>query len=206
MNGLAGKVAVVTHCDPARLIIRQTVVVRQLIVDGYNVVHAWPALKKALREQGLAAARRQLVSALAEYAAQEGVAVTVVFDAHTREDRGEPLEVVDGVTLRFGTKTASADHVIERLASEAARRGTAVDTVVTTSDRLQRAMVSAMGVATMSAGALEQEVARVAAEVTQSTRHGHEEASGARRIEHHLSPDVLQRLEALRRGEEEGGH
>ncbi|MBV9100028.1 MAG: NYN domain-containing protein [Candidatus Dormibacteraeota bacterium] len=172
-----------------------------LVVDGYNVVHAWPALKKALVEQGLQASRRKLLVALAEYAARSGAAITVVFDAHTREERGEPLEVVDGVTVRYGTRTQSADHVIERLASQAARSGAAGEMIVVTGDRLQRALVGAMGVATMSPGALEEEVALAAAEVTRDASRARSEAHRARRVEQHLSPSVLRRLEALRRGE-----
>src|SRR5207302_2050068 len=92
---------------------RHTERMNVLIVDGYNVVHAWPRLKQALRERGLEDARRLLVQMLGEYAAQTDAHVTVVFDAHGRAHDREPAEVVDRVTVRYGTKAASADHVIE---------------------------------------------------------------------------------------------
>lgn len=169
-----------------------------LIVDGYNIVHAWPELKLTLDTRGLEDARRQLVHELSEYAAQTGVKVTVVFDAHGRAETGEPFQVVDGVTVRFGTRTASADHVIERLANESARRGAAGQVTVATGDRLQRAMVGAMGVSTISAHTLAAEVARVAAEVVASRRSRDHGAHSARRVEAHLSEDARRRLEALR--------
>lgn len=168
-----------------------------LIVDGYNVVHAWPELKLTLQTRGLEDARRQLVHELSEYAAQTGVKVTVVFDAHGRAETREPFEVVDGVTVRFGTRSASADHVIERLASESARRGAAGQVTVATGDRLQRAMVGAMGVSTISATALAAELARVAAEVASARRRRDDTARSARRVEAHLSEDTRRRLEAL---------
>jgi len=171
-----------------------------LIVDGYNVIHAWPRLKQALRDRGLEDARRLLVQMLGEYAAQTDAQVTVVFDAHARARDIDPTEVVDGVTVRYGTKTASADHVIERLASDAARRGDASDVVVATGDGLQRAMVAAMGVATLSPTALEAELDHVAAAVSSGSRRRRGEAAGARRVEHQLDPEVRRRLEALRRG------
>ena len=171
-----------------------------LIVDGYNVIHAWPQLKRTLNQRGLEEARRALVHLLSEYAAQTSAAVTVVFDAHGRVETGDPAQVVDGVTVRYGTKTASADHVIERLASEAARRGDAGNVIVATGDSLQRALVGAMGVSTMSARGLEAEVSRFANEVSAATRRRREEGDRARRVEDHIDPMTRQRLEDLRRG------
>ena len=173
-----------------------------LIVDGYNVLHAWPSLKRVLKSNGLEDARRELVRTLAEYAAQTGAAVTVVYDAHGRSGAASSDEV-DGVTVLFGSKEASADHVIERLAFEAARRGDAADVVVATSDRLQRQIVGAAGVATMSAPALEVEVARVVTETGEAARRLHRAGRASRRVEDRLSPDVRERLEAIRRGDDE---
>lgn len=171
-----------------------------LIVDGYNVIHAWPDLKRTLDERGLEDARRTLVHRLAEYAAQTSSDVTVVFDAHARVETGDPVQVVDGVTVRYGTRTASADHVIERLAGDAARRGNAGDVVVATGDNLQRALVGAMGVSTMSARGLEAELSRVAGDLSASSRRRREEGNRTRRVEDHIDPVTRQRLEELRRG------
>lgn len=175
-----------------------------LIVDGYNVVHAWPELKLTLETRGLEDARRQLIHELSEYAAETGVKVTVVFDSHGRAESREPFDVVDGVTVRFGTRSASADHVIERLASESARRGAAGQVTVATGDRLQRAMVGAMGVNTVSATTLAAELARVAAEVAASRRRRDDGARSARRVEAHLDDDMRRKLEALRSVQEPG--
>src|ERR1700726_1001300 len=118
-----------------------------LIVDGYNIIHAWPALHAPLLEKGLEDARRKLITALAEYAAQTGVAVTVVFDAHGRPGGLPSTEQFDGVTVLFGSKRATADHVIERAAYRVSQRGEGADVVVATDDRLERDVVGAMGVA-----------------------------------------------------------
>jgi predicted RNA-binding protein with PIN domain len=182
--------------------------VRRLIVDGYNVVHAWPRLRQALDASGLEDARRLLIRAMAGYSPLAAVDVTVVFDAHGRSG-GQDVEVVDGVTVRFGSRQASADHVIERLAYEAAQEGTGIDVVVATNDRLTRDVVGAMGVPTMSAAALEADVERVAAEALPAGRRSGGAAPG--RLEDHLSAEVRDRLDAIRRGStaeassEEGG-
>ncbi len=173
-----------------------------LIVDGYNIIHAWPALQATLRDRGLEDARRHLVSMLAEYAAQTGVAVTVVFDAHARPGAIPPVETVTGVTVLFGSKRASADHVIERAAYRASQRGEGADVVVATDDRLERDVVGAMGVATMGARSLEAEVARVAGGVDATTRRMRDDSRRTTRLEDGLDPEIRRRLERIRRGEQ----
>jgi predicted RNA-binding protein with PIN domain len=175
---------------------------RALIVDGYNVIHAWPELRSALDRGGLEESRRLLTAALAEYAAVRGVEVTVVFDG-PRTSTASPAEVVDGVTVRFGGASGSADHVIERLAYQAAQAGRAGDVVVATSDRLQRDMVRAMGVPTIDARSLEQEVKGALTELGRDAERTRHQARVARRLEDALDPDVRARLEALRRGSAE---
>jgi predicted RNA-binding protein with PIN domain len=175
--------------------------VRTLIVDGYNTIHAWPALKSALESHGLEESRRRLVAALADYAATERIRVTVVFDAPRAAGRPQSEEMVDGVEVRFSGGSESADHVIERLAYLATRGGPAEDVVVATSDRLQRDMVRAMGVTTVDARTLEAEVAAAATGTAERATRLRDAAHHARRVEHHLSDDVRRRLERLRRGE-----
>ena len=173
-----------------------------LIVDGYNIIHAWPSLHATLRDRGLEDARRALVSALAEYAAQTGIAVTVVFDAHARPGAIPSMEKHDGVTVIFGSKRSTADHVIERAAYKASQRGEGADVVVATDDRLERDVVGAMGVATMGARALEAEVARVAGSVNVETRRMRDDSKRSTRLEDGLDPEIRRRLERLRRGED----
>ncbi|MGA7989395.1 MAG: NYN domain-containing protein [Candidatus Dormiibacterota bacterium] len=175
---------------------------RTLIVDGYNIIHAWPALNVTMRTRGLEDARRQLVTALGEYAAQTGVDVLVVFDGQGRPGGLPTIEKTDGVTVRFGTKRASADHVIERAAYQASQRGEGADVVVATDDRLERDVVGGMGVATMGARALEAEVARVAGSVDTETRRMRDDSRRATRVEDGLDPEVRRRLERIRRGED----
>lgn len=174
---------------------------RTLIVDGYNTIHAWPALKKALQTRGLEESRRRLIAALAEYAATERVRVTVVFDAPRGAARAQSEEVIDGVEVRFSGGSESADHVIERLAYLATRGGPVEDVVVATSDRLQRDMVRAMGVTTIDARTLEAEVGAAATGTAERATRLRDQAHNARRVEHHLSDEVRRRLERLRRGE-----
>src|ERR671923_197056 len=53
-----------------------------LIVDGYNVIHAWPSLKRLLSSASLEDARDELVRRVAVLGMITGESVTVVFETH----------------------------------------------------------------------------------------------------------------------------
>lgn len=127
----------------------------RLIVDGYNIVHAWPELK-GLTRFSLEAARDRLIERLAVFAQVRGMDVTVVFDAHRTAAKANSTETVDGVHVVFTRKGHSADHAIERLAYGLA--GAADPITVATSDRFQRDLVRGMGGAVISALELERQV------------------------------------------------
>ena len=173
----------------------------RLVVDGYNIIHAWPDLARSLRTESLEDARRRLVTRLAEYRASTGNDVLVVFDAR-RRTRGSPdSEVVEGVEIRYGSTRESADHVIERLMYETSRRGGVLELILATDDHLQRDLVRAMGVPTMSSRALLAEVERAEGERSGEIRRRVEGLDAEDRIESRIDPEVRRRLEAIRRGE-----
>jgi uncharacterized protein len=137
--------------------------VERVIVDGYNVVHAWPELKRLLTGASLEAARDRLIQRLSVFGMVVGADVTVVFDAHHSTARTNSEETVDGVRVIFTRKGHSADHVIERMAYEASEAGDVI--TVATSDRFQRDLVRGMGGAVISALELERRVIDAEAEL-----------------------------------------
>lgn len=85
-----------------------------LLVDGYNIIGAWPELRK-LKDQDLALARDILVSKMAEYQAYTGYRVKVVFDAHLSQGietkyKNHRVEVI------YTRENETADERIEKLA------------------------------------------------------------------------------------------
>jgi predicted RNA-binding protein with PIN domain len=178
--------------------------VTRLVVDGYNIVHAWPELARAMRSESLEEARRRLIARLAEYRATTGIEVLVVFDARFRPRGGAEKEIVEGVEVRYGSARESADHVIERLMYEASRQGRVLEMVLATDDRLQRGLVAGMGVPTLSSRALREEVERADRERGGELRRRAEERLRHDRLELRLEPEVRRRLEEMRRGEAGG--
>ncbi len=127
----------------------------KLLVDGYNVIHAWPSLKRLLGVS-LEAARDQLIERLSVYGLVTGDEVTVVFDAHHSSATSSAEQMVEGVRVVFTRKGHSADHAIERIAYAAAAAGEGV--TVATSDHSQSDLVRGMGGAVISAPELERQV------------------------------------------------
>ena len=136
----------------------------RLIVDGYNVIHAWPPLKRLLTSASLEDARDELVRRLAVLGMVSGEDVTVVFDAHHSKAMSNSEANVDGVHVIFTRKGHSADHGIERLAYLASQTGDVI--TVATSDRFQRDLVRGMGGAVISALELERQVVEAEREMT----------------------------------------
>jgi predicted RNA-binding protein with PIN domain len=140
----------------------------RVIVDGYNVIHAWPQLKRLLGDASLEAARDKLIGRLSVFGMVAGADVTVVFDAHHSTARTNSEEVVEGVHVLFTRKGHSADHVIERIAYDASQSGDMI--TVATSDRFQRDLVRGMGGAVISAEELERRVVEAENEMGRSVQ------------------------------------
>jgi predicted RNA-binding protein with PIN domain len=142
--------------------------VPRLIVDGYNVAHAWPSLKRLMSTASLEAARDELIERLSVYGMVTGEEVTVVFDAHHSKAMSNSEETRDGVHVIFTRRGHSADHSIERLAYVAGERGDVI--TVATSDRFQRDLVRGMGGAVISALELERRVVEAENEMTRRVK------------------------------------
>jgi len=139
-----------------------------LIVDGYNVIHAWPSLKRLMSTASLEDARDELVRRVAVMGLITGESVTIVFDAHHSSAMTNSEETVEGVRVVFTRKGHSADHAIERLAYGASNRGEVI--TVATSDRFQSDLVRGMGGAVISAPELERRVVEAEQEMTRRVK------------------------------------
>lgn len=113
-----------------------------LIVDGYNIIFAWPEFE-ALRETGLEHARIKLAEILVNYSAMTDQKVVLVFDAHLVDNNKEKVERInDKLEIIYTQEGETADSVIERLAGELSSRG---KVYVATSDMAEQSMIFGMG-------------------------------------------------------------
>ena len=117
-----------------------------LIVDGYNLIYAWPELK-AQAADDLPGARSQLIDLLANYRAMRGCELILVFDAY--KVPGNPGQRFDrlGIRVAFTRANETGDLFIEKLADEIGRN---YRVRVVTSDNLIRLSALRSGVLRVS--------------------------------------------------------
>lgn len=84
-----------------------------LVVDGYNLIHSSPLLKKLL-EKSLYLAQERLVHLVADFCSVEGIEGWVVFDAYRRSSLDTVEEVAPAVKMVLTGKGKTADSYIER--------------------------------------------------------------------------------------------
>lgn len=87
-----------------------------LLVDGYNMIGAWPELRD-LKDIDFAGARDRLIAMLAEYQGAHGCQVIVVFDAHFVKGTEKKLRNAK-VDVIFTRENETADERIEKMAIE----------------------------------------------------------------------------------------
>jgi len=119
-----------------------------LLVDGNNIIHAWPDLL-AMHRRRKGSAHSGLISRLESYRDFTGDRVVIVFDgkgATTREERRE-----DGLQIFYTSESHTADDIIERLAI---RYADTYDIIVATDDRAEQDIVVGAGGSVLSSIAL----------------------------------------------------
>lgn len=118
-----------------------------LIVDGYNIIGAWPYLNK-LKSNDLSAARDRLVEKMAEYQAYSGYRVIIVFDAYYVRGTEKTFKNYQ-VEVIFTRENETADERIEKLAKELSNRKTQIH--VATSDFTEQWAIFGQGALRKSA-------------------------------------------------------
>lgn len=169
-----------------------------LLVDGYNVLGAWPELSKGC---SLADARDQLIHRLHDYAGYSGQRIVLVFDAWQADRMQRSVEERGPLRIVFTQKGETADHYIERLCDENARAVELgrLELRVATSDNTEQTVVFGRGAIRLSSRELIYEM--------RATRQNGEKyirpvvKSGRSTVLEHLPEEVRQQLEKLRRGE-----
>jgi hypothetical protein len=118
-----------------------------LIVDGYNIIGAWPELAK-LKELSLEEARDRLIDILAEYQGFSGLRIHLVFDAHQIPGLGGKYEQ-SKLQIYYTKEKETADELIERLVSKLSGRRKQI--YVATSDMTEQHVTFGMGALRISA-------------------------------------------------------
>ncbi len=132
-----------------------------LLVDGYNIIHAWRELSD-LAQTDIASARDRLMDILCDYQGYKQWEVILVFDAYRVANH--PTESVDyhNIHLVYTKEAETADQYIERFAHVHASQ---YHVIVATSDGLEQIIIRGAGCKLMSARDLEADVSRTREEI-----------------------------------------
>lgn len=83
------------------------------IIDGYNVINAWPNLSD-ISKTSLESARENLIDELAEYKSMSGEEIIIVFDAYNLDRPKETISEKFGMKIVFTKRYQTADTYIEK--------------------------------------------------------------------------------------------
>ncbi len=132
---------------------------KYLLVDGYNIIHAWDELKDLLTGDiyGLDGAKFRLLDILSEYRILKDTQVIAVFDAY--KVKGHVTERMDymGVHVVY---TAEAETADEYIAKYTVKNSKDLDITVATSDALVQLIILGQNARLISARELYEDVKR----------------------------------------------
>ena len=149
-------------------------VTRYLIVDGFNVIFAWPELA-AIAAHDLEQARERLMEILANYAAFTRTETILVFDAYkVKGGKGERMDY-HGVRVVYTKENETGDAYIERMLHDIGKNE---QVRIVTSDNLIQVFALRSGVLRQSAREFGEEIDRIYVDIEQFLRTHNQQRLG----------------------------
>lgn len=162
-----------------------------LLVDGYNVIFAWPELK-VLADSTMDGAKMKLLESLSNYQSIRKCRIIVVFDAYRVQGHVEEVIDYDNILVVYTKEAQTADQYIEKFAHE--NKGK-YNITVATSDGLQQIIIRGSGCALLSARELKVEIQRANERVLQDYKEKQEVDSNY--LKDTLSSETKEQIDEL---------
>ncbi|MDQ2087388.1 TetM/TetW/TetO/TetS family tetracycline resistance ribosomal protection protein [Herbivorax sp. ANBcel31] len=168
-----------------------------LLVDGYNIIYAWPELKE-FADENMEGARVKLLDFLSNYQWIRKSEIIVVFDAYRVEGHRE--EVIDyyNIHMVYTREAQTADQYIEKFAHDNKKN---YDITVATSDGLQQIIVRGEGCALLSARELRNEIIETNERI--KDKYGKTKGIGRNYLIDALSKEEKKQIEDLEKDDRE---
>ncbi len=112
-----------------------------LLIDGYNIIHAWDELSE-LAAENLEDARDKLLDIMSNYRGFIKSEIIVVFDAYKVKNSRGSVYTHRNITVVFTKEAETADHYIERTTKELVQEYVVK---VATSDYLEQIIIMGAG-------------------------------------------------------------
>ncbi|MBQ9299825.1 MAG: TetM/TetW/TetO/TetS family tetracycline resistance ribosomal protection protein [Clostridia bacterium] len=139
-----------------------------LLVDGYNIIFAWPDLK-ALGHESLEDARKSLQDILSNYRGFKPCELILVFDAYKVAGNPGSAEDYHGIHIVYTREAETADNYIEKTIQQIARKADS-RVRVATSDALEQVIILGGGALRVSAKEFRAEVEAANVEIAEILR------------------------------------
>lgn len=162
-----------------------------LLVDGYNIIYAWPELQ-ILAKDNMDAARLKLMDILSNYQAIRQCKIIAVFDAYRVQGHKEEIISYQNIYMVYTKEAQTADQYIERFAHDNKNK---FKIIVATSDGLQQIIIRGAGSELLSARELKEEIERVNEKTKQEYMDKQEKNKNY--IMDNLSHEALQKLSEM---------
>ncbi|HHW31066.1 MAG TPA: NYN domain-containing protein [Clostridiaceae bacterium] len=168
-----------------------------LVVDAYNVINAWTDVFDLQRES-MEDCRDRLLNILSNYQGLCKIKIIVVFDAHHVKGSQHKEESFDMLTVVYTKEKETADNYIERFVHQYSD----IYTIrVVTSDYLEQRIVLGSGGVRMSPKELKEAIYRTN---TEWGKYVEPYSSKTHDVISRIKPDILEKLEKIRRGGQSG--
>ncbi len=119
-----------------------------LIVDGYNIIHAWPELEELAYSVSLESARVKLMDILCNYQGVSGETVILVFDGYLVKGGIGSVTEYNNIYVVYTKEAETADHYIERTVTKIPRE---YRVKVATNDGLEQTIIMGKGATRITA-------------------------------------------------------
>ncbi|NLY42930.1 MAG: GTP-binding protein [Clostridiaceae bacterium] len=165
---------------------------KYLLVDGYNIIHAWPELKE-LADGDMESARIKLLDYLSNYKGTRNCEIIVVFDAYRVQGHAEEIIDYNNIHVVFTKEAQTADQYIEKFAHDNQKK---YDITVATSDGLQQIIIRGAGCSLLLARELKAEID----EVNERIRREYQDTGKLDRnyLEDALTPEEKQQIKQMK--------
>ena len=121
--------------------------VEYVLVDGYNVIHAWDHLREMVAEH-MEVARNLLINTLCNYQGYKKCELILVFDAYKIKGHQREVEKFNNITIVYTKEAETADMYIERASYKLAKNNRVR---VVTSDGMEQLIILGNGAIRVSA-------------------------------------------------------
>ncbi len=128
--------------------------VEYVLVDGYNIIHAWDNLRGMVNEH-MDVARNLLINTLCNYQGYKKCELILVFDAYKIKGHVREVEKFNNITIVYTKEAETADMYIERASYKLAKNNRVR---VVTSDGMEQLIILGNGAIRVSAREFREEI------------------------------------------------